>query len=364
MLIPKYSELALSKLSAPQRDRDRRFIEVIREECVAPLLAELEEAVPGYLNLSDTDKYLALLRLNEEHAPYGEHLLVDFGFLPVPAENAPEGILRDTTCAFYSGKEEEPTAYLSSEFHDGARLYLPLYIQGNSGLPLSNMLVGNLWHLLNDYSDGGFMATVYPRLPVCFKIALVAELVRQNVVTTPASACRFAAGFGDGSFESTGIDASTLVDSRGQRYGWTVTIRTTKPSNAAMDELASWMRHVVSESVRMNDRLGVPDFDGSRTSLFSADKPEAKPARGPRTGTVDLIWFINVYLPEHGQRVGRGGNISWTDAFLTFDSLFPDRYHGEWPGDIPGAVQNFRNAYYNATRRHSTKAQKGGNDGA
>lgn len=357
MLVPKLSELALAKLSAPQLDRDRQFIEVIRKEVVTPLLAELEDAVPGYSSLSDIDKYLALLRLNEEHAPDGERFLVDFGHLPMVDERTSDVYYTDTVCAFFSGKKMYQNDCLTTTVRNEAKRYIPIFIQGNSGLPLSSFINGNLW--LN-FSSEEFLNNYYVKLPPCFKVALVAELVRQNVVASRAAACRFAAGFDD-SIHATGIDASLLVDSRGQRYGWTVTFRATKPSNDAVIELASWMRNVVDESIKMNSLASsIPDFDGSYAPLFAVDTP----ARGPREGTLDLIWFIDDYLPSNDRRVGRGGNISWTDAFLMFDEMFPDRYHGVYSDDLPGAVQNFRNAYYNAKRRHAKKSQEGGNDGA
>ena len=66
-------------LTPAQMSRDSMLVEKVREEYIVPLLDELEKAIPSYSAMDEWERFVALMKLNEDVAPVGDFLMLDFG---------------------------------------------------------------------------------------------------------------------------------------------------------------------------------------------------------------------------------------------------------------------------------------------
>lgn len=322
------------RLTEAQRLRDEQIVERIRHMLVEPLLDELENVIPGYMSMDERNKYLALLRLNEEHAPIGEWMLVDFGHLPY-SDSEGETYLT-SECAFYSGG----THLFGCRDMGGVKSYHPWMVQSDiPGLPRTKdaWIVNNL--MLNiESGDEAFLDT-YREFPVCFKIAYVAEALRQNVLVSRTDACRFAAGF-DNDVSLRRVVAYALESTEGQRFGWSVTVRDTMPTNNLALEIASWLRNIVKRHITEGSFPYIMTTEGD-IPLYATDSLSK---RKPRESTLLLLQFVDEYLPSTGRHVGRvgvGQRVTWEDAYHEFNIQYPDLYSSR---------KSFEDSYHNAKR--------------
>lgn len=310
-----------SKMTDSQLMRDRAVLNEITKKLVSPLLYELSVAVRGYADMSDREKYVSLLMLNEEHAKEGDSLLVDFGSI--------NGT--DTLSSFFAGES------IQLERHwDGARQYTPLYIDSehpgfehNGSLAYNNLLL---------YDEDGLEQ--FSKLPICFRLAAIARTIQQNLLVTRKDACRYAAGFDD-DLHLTRWRARPLESGYIQRFGWYVEIRDTKPENELLREIARRIR--VSVNSYIDSYEYIPTEDGN-IPLYAESNEPRQHKRTRHASTENLVGFIDLYLPSIGLYVGRSGvgkRISWKEAFEIFNDEYPGIYNSE---------KSFRDSYYNAKK--------------
>lgn len=312
------------ELTEPQQVRDSAIVEQIRAAYIEPLLTEINEAIPDYANLDDWGKFLALMRLNEEVALKGDCLMLDFGWCS--NEGRAYG-------AVYSG-DTRPHAY---QEYEGTKVYTPFYLDSDMGIG-SSALLNNVGYLLDPEVDDG---SVYSRLPLPFKVAVLALYLRQNVLVTLMDSCRLAAGM------TTEISCKRWLLGRAQseklqNYGWILRIRDTMPSNEMVKALAHLMRWNRRTAIEL---FGPTHADG--TLLYADEKQK----RSPNKSTELLIDFVERDIPSRGLHVGRKGSgepLSWDKAYLMFNELHPDIY---------SSTKSFRDSYYNAKK---AREQEGG----
>ena len=327
-----------------QKLRDGWFIDYFTNEIRPQLLEELNDAIPGYANMGDKDKYLALLRLNEEHAPHGAWILADFGYLGDLNDDG-DKMLRETGCAFYRGGSE---AYTFTEL-GGVRRYIPLYKHTDTvGIDSNEAILTDYMLWLNPPNNA---ESETDKMPICFKGAFFAEMVRQNLTVSRVAACRFIFGMTD-ELHIERVRIRAIEDGRFQRFGWTITIRDTMPSNEMADALAAWMRAAVRREME-DGSARTYDFEGGTTApLFAEGEPKRR--RGQeRTNT--LLYFIDKYLPSKGYHLAgkrkEPGYLSWEDAWEMFGEMYP-KFAYSW-------VDTFKSSYTQAKARR--KAAGNGN---
>lgn len=332
-----------SKQTSDQMLRDKAVISFFRETYVDPLQSDLDTLVPGYKTMSDVDKLVALLRLNEEHAPNGSWLLVDFGSL-LP--------YWDTECAFYAGI---PLVSDYQEEPDGPRMFKPRYTF-KEGLGSYRSLL-----IISDGKVG--TALIQPDiiftedLPITFKLAVIAHTLMANAFVDLRQACRFVAGIGDDEPTPFRIRAREVETRTGQHFGWSIDIRDTYPSNKLMIDIAKLLRNcndsgdsTLPSMIATN--VGVQPRHAEHEQLLpgqhNSKGKSLSHKRGPRESTRTLLEFVDGYLPSlgyHVWRTGDGEKISWDDAFRMFCEKYPDP-SGKRPSRWFGDAVTFKNRYY------------------
>lgn len=313
-----------------QRARDTRIVDTIRSRYLAPLLDELEEAVPGYKAMDELSKVDALKRLNDATERRGERLLAKF--IPM------------AEFFVYSGVDEEPW------IHQGTSPGITVgYMAENCDFlsVLDALKNERRWR---------------PNYSLPFRVALVAEALRQNVVIDSYSAYSFAAGID----EEPTLQRFTIteaVDHDGDTFGWTITIRDTWPTDTFMKYIASMLRGQVKHAESLNSRLEEYGYE----TLFRYTERER--IRKPRENTMLLLQFINDELPARKMNVAKNGvgrkvqfaealreylsrrpgdsdtreriRISWESAYRLFDEQYPALFKN---------AKSFENSYRNAER--------------
>lgn len=298
-------------ITEAQRLRDGAFISMVREKYVTPLVAELEQAIAGYSDMEPYGRFMALMELNEEHAPCGESLLLDFGYVGRGTDE------RGNLCADASltsrGLVFSGTRFnYSCEMRNGVPVYSETFRQL---FPVGSK--GDIRPILD--SDA------YGSLPLAFRVALVALYVRRNVFATNRDACLFAAGIRK-TIELRRYFVDGVKTEDGELLGWNVMIRDARPENAFLISLGKMLR----ESAKAYAEAGnIAEYENANS-------------RTRRDSTETLIAFIEVSLPARGIHVGRGGNASWKKAFALFEEEHPGMYKN------PKA---FENSYHNAKRQ-------------
>ena len=319
---------SFSKMTDSQQMRDKAVLKEIDERFVSPLLEELNTIVDGYREMDDREKFVSLLRLNEEHAQKGDSLLVDFGSI--------DG--NSTWTAFYAGE----SLFTYQEWDDVKR-YCPLHVDSDlpglggrsDALILNNLLL---------YEESALER--FAELPICFKLAVIARTIQQNLLVNRVDACRYAAGF-DKELHLTRWRVRPLESGNTQRFGWLIEIRDTKPENELMKELARKMRSSVQAD--MNGYGYIPTDEGDAPLYAEADEPRKKKRTRHET-TERLVYFIEDVLPSTGRYVGRSGDgrrIGWEQAFAEYCESYPNDYSSE---------KSFRDSYYNARKARQEEA--------
>lgn len=315
-----------------QAERDESLIKHVRETLVMPLLEEIGQRIPSYMEMSELERFKALMRINSEYAYMGPSLPLRLGWA------ADFGTMKS---AVFSNKNE---LYLYKDI-GGAVVYEPLIVDSEAG---NDELYSNAAYLL-DYEaadENSFVNTVYKTLPIPFKIALVALYVRQHVITTYEESCRFAAGWSDAPrfarimYKSIGAAAE-------QRFGWHVFFRDAMPQNAMGEEVARVLRQ--RAAVDTKSFPGWIDEGGQLIPLFDGYDPTAKQKRDSRESTKLLKDFFTRILPSRGYYVGRSGvgtRLMIDDAYKQFDTLHPGLYTSK---------ESFANAYYRARKEWGVK---------
>ncbi len=309
-----------SSLSESQKMRDNSILDEIHSEYVAPLIDELCSLIPNYSSMDDRSKFVQLLLLNEEFALNGDWLQVDFGYM---------SDMNRAIAAFYSGEQ----SHYYQEW-DGVKAYIPYYVSADEiGVPLNPLMP--FWASIPNYTDEGRKS--FDALPICFRIAVIARTIQQNLLVTLRDACRYAAGF-DTELTLKRFRVRAYESSEMQRFGWCVDIRDTSPENELMLKIAG------------DIRLEVKSHEGKQYSCSPLYTETDKPRKRRRTrheSTEKLIAFVDIVLPGRGYYVGRKGKgerLSWDSAYSMFCEEFPGIYN---------SVKSFRDSYYNAKKARS-----------
>lgn len=308
-------------LNDAQGARDSYMVNKIRDDLIAPLVCELEAAIPGYKAMGNESRFAALMKLNEEHAPNGYSLVLDFGM----SDNGTR--LRS---AVYSGRND---LHLYSE-RDGYKIYDPWFLESFGGVPGS--IASNIEYLLfpPHGHDHGFRS-VYDGLPLPFKIAVSAQYIKQNVVTTTPKACQFAAGWVS-AIEPSRFVCVPMEGTSLQRFGWLIALRDTKPQNEMGIHIAKALRSYTDSAAQQFPGWPV---DGELVPLFAAEQ-----TRTWHKSTELLVDFVERVLPSMGLYMGRSGKgkrISIKKAYSMFDELHPGLYK---------SPKTFYNSYLNARK--------------
>ena len=308
--------------------RDKAIVDDIMSAYVKPLLLELDETVSYYSGLSDREKYVALLRLNEASAPRGQWLTMAFGaLLDGSLDGGINGGIWDASAAFFAG--DATGDFFGLEDMGGTRAFRPCALYPNM--------------------EG------FGSFPLPFRVAVVADLLARNTSLSFVSACRLAAGFDtvdNARFDR--VDVRPLVADDNQRFGWNITIRDTLPTNDLLLSVAAEIREGVKSNIRDKDEgnedeskayfyAGL-DGDGKPIPLYSSED-EAQ-IRAFRDSASTLVEFVDNYLPSKGVQVGKRGKTgykSWDDAAEMFAEMFPSFKYSN------GTVM--RNAYNGAKKR-------------
>lgn len=311
--------MCISELETPtdaQRMRDEAFLRSTRAEYGSPLADELERLSPGYKDADWYGKFTSLMRLNEEYAPKGASLLLDFG--TVAWSKGEDGRLvlhndRKACGLVFCGDSR----LYSVEERDGVRLYSPKAYDGGFG-NTPNQTAPDLSSLLADKS-----------IPPHFRVALLALYTRQNIPMDVSASCRFAAGC-----HLELVERRWWADSivSGDRIvGWSLVIRDETPPDVLLKHIGSLIRETdVSQSHRVRTKF--PRAGIKRRTYHDSTK--------------NLVTFVNEYLPSKGMYVlrsdaGKGESITWKRAYALFDERYPGTY---------SSPQSMSNAYYNAVK--------------
>jgi len=325
------NEKDYSELTDAQKERDLSIIEGIRKLHVKPLADEIRAAVPEWDGLNEWERYLALMRLNDEvlhrcreaKNSFGDSLSIDFG-------NYEENPRLGMYGAVYSG--------MSTFVVNGSGDTVIRHIAGFSqrGIDRSALDFMNTLFLNNDFE----------RLPLPFKIAAVALHIQQSVLISHVDACRFAAGF-DEEPNLRRVMISSIEADLGQVIGWNISIRDTYPDRDMLKEIAGLLRNYVSDATS-NGR----EYIDLRYLQFAEYDPNIKQTRDLNDDTNTLYDFVTYELPSMGCYPGRmkpsGGrkltHITWNDAFAIFEQRYP-RLQGRY---IDG--DSFKHSYQQARK--------------
>lgn len=312
------------KLTEPQALRDEAFVSNVRREYVEPLLTELCNAVSGYEGMDDLGKFNALMRLNEEHAPKGTHLMLDFGSFP-KIYITEGGAFEEACAAVYSG---DVALYNCGEVN-GTKRYVPLIENSRVGVNGRGAGVGYL------ISRDGLPSPLYESLPLPFRVALIALYLRENVIVNYAESCRFAAGALQ-ELTCRRVLLGTHGSGHLARFGWQLNIRDNTPENQMFVEIARSLRSRTAQEEA---------FFGGKSPFLAEHKQDEPRRRARNTSTELLIDFIERELPSRGLYVGRKGSgrrITWEQAYFMFDELHPNRY---------ASKKSFADSYSNAKKK-------------
>lgn len=305
-----------------QMQRDSRVIREIEERYVRPLQAEIEAVIPGYRDMSERNKFVELMRLNQPHAPKGDWLMVHFG------HTSPDDGYYKMESAVYLGGDHRVTCFTV----DGVKCYHPIFIMNQQpGVTVrpGNRLYNNAQMFIEEETED------YLAFPIPFKIALIAQLIRQNLPVDLCSACRFVAGF-ESELTMRRWRINEAIGGNWQIFGWNIEIRDTIPENELLTHIARHIRATAEE--RASNFIGWPSDEGEIT-LFSEYDPRK---RKPRESTELLVDFIERDLPSNGYYVGRSGEgtkLTWEQAYIRFNDLHPDIYSSR---------KSFEDSYHNA----------------
>lgn len=306
------------ELTQAQMNRDEGILEDIRTRFIAPLIADLEKAIPHYLALKEPERFIALMRLNDDANQRGDRLSVDFGcyFEGEKLASVFEGV-------FFSGVE----GYSGHIYGDPnmPMVYVPRFSEGHFRGYVT--LHGQKYESICEY-------------PLPFRIAIIAHHLTAVLVCPLESACRFAAGWDDSLFtgriciEELSAGEKFVPDEDDEEigitinasHGWKITIRDTSPKNELMLDICRYIRSVVNES---QDGQQSMDDDRYYCPSFTEQSPELRHTRAQHQSTECLTDFLFRFLPERGLHVGRKGKgekLGWDDAYQLFTAEYGDYY--------------------------------------
>lgn len=302
-------------ITEAQALRDRAFIRNVRRDYIDSLMQELNELIPGYDEMSERDKFAALMKENEKVPDTGYNLVLDFGIdVELMAQNR-ERVSFPARSLVFSGRREQ--AYVDAQ---DFVMHYPTLATSKYGIPngASFTNAGLLWIDKEERA-----------LPPVFRVALIAQYIRENILVSLVDACRFAAGWVD-EIEPRRIQVERVVSDQSQVFGWSITIRDTMPSNEMMRDLARVLRALAAWDVEENGEftLELGTNQPTELPLFDGYEPSK---RTPRATTNMLVSFIEDYLPREGLRVRRDSDkslkkITWKQAYDMFDEMHPGIY--------------------------------------
>ena len=344
------------RLTRYQKARDDEVLSCIQTKFVEPLAEELEVAIKEYESLSDVQKFLEIMRTNEDSAPNGCALPLDFGEraqgMVICKGLVFAGANLYETQTIHVFKGVEGTDYIASvegvewlgdpreDWIEERELWysetFPRFGAGYFGTTrmgrLDQVPSDKLERVLEEASS----TDIYKELPVSFKVAVVAQLICQNILVPYSDACRYAAGL-DKKIEPRRRLISPLQSEYGP-YGWLVAIRDKKPENKMLIDLARTLRHASPDSLEL-------DVYNSVMGVEVAPPPPERKERSRRDRTETLVSFIDEILPARHKyvgRIGEGEHISFDKAKVMFDEEYPEFSYN--------STRSFRNSYYNARK--------------
>ena len=356
------------QLTVVQRKRDEDVIDEIRRNYIEPTLSILEAHYPDYLTMSDHDKFKALMLLNESHAPKGEYLLLDFGDCTACNGNDLMGC-RMSSAVFtgisWARKDPPSNSECPNTFKpmfrpigynvdhwDGGTGSVAFYLEQHRLDPFyldEDELEDDADFDMLDFASD---LMTLGQFPIPFRIALIANLIRQSVICTYVAACRFAAGIDD-KLELCQYYVNPLItgDSYGEYYGWNIVIREAKPKNDPyMHDISRTLQKAVAEETtyvkqanKLRSKLLGTNYD------FFQSRFQSSP-RGKYASTRVLEDFLFRLLPSKGLHIGRKGEgkpLSWAAAHTLFLE--------EYGCDTYRSMESFQSRCYALMKAHRRK---------
>ena len=348
-------------ITASQRARDASVLRSIKEDYVNPLIDELEEVIAGYKNMSEPEKFIAIMRENEKYAPKGYPLPLDFGAtcgLVICSGLVFSGDLSELGKNSYELLYECRTEGDDEERENAVVVYSEKFPQLREGLFIGENVIATYSSFPQLLS--GLFATAqdeplrmlppsrldqcllqyrsdYEGFPPTFKIGILAQLVAQSVLVPFSEACRFVAGWTE-EVETRRWLARQRQSVRGP-HGWILKIRDIKPENELMRNCAVAMRSMP----QISQNALVARFFGNEPA-YKSERNKQHNERSRRERTNVLVEFIDSVLPSRGLHVGRTGagkHITYEEACIEFNREFPQYSYKE---------SAFRSAYFNAKK--------------
>lgn len=295
-------------LTESQKQRDLSFLQDVTERYLNPLLVELNEAIPSYSELSEWERFMALMRINQEYFENGNALCLDFGYCE-------ERQIQMRGWVFPHTNLLTPIDY-----GDGVTVFDPWFQESQVGTIERMVFSGNVQVVLERRPD------MYNALPLPYKIAVMALHIRQNVITTRIASCRCAACW-DNSLTVYRQLATQIIGANQQRFGWSVFIRDTMPENNMGIDIAKTLKALAEADISLNDAY--IETKSGDVPTYAEHEPDKKQRRANRQTTNNLKDFFTRYLPSQNLYVGRSGEgtrISQSEAFELFDAMYPNQY--------------------------------------
>ncbi len=312
---------------------DTRFLEEMEDSFVRPLVAELEELVPGYAEMNPTARWVAVLKLNEPLFGKGDHL--DFYGMYVYA---------GTQIGHMVTKRWEDVTV--SQYH-------PRFANMESGHLLS--INGGEETISDIEYFFRYERNLYDGLPISYRAALIYTYIREKVIADAEETARFVLGCYLDSLErfATGrIGVRPIFGNSNLYRGWNVQIRDAKPSEKLMRELGRYIRYEASCNENLagdhmgglvKDPLEEADISGTgsiatpvdyTSVLFEdADLERHRKRRAPKQKTELACRFV-YELEQSGVIDGRKGGIGYAGALAKLQLQYEDMTFNYTPDSL------------------------------
>ena len=301
-------------LTESQLKRDGAFLDSVVSRFIVPLLNDLANAIPGYFQLSEWERFVALMRMNQAYfdKSNGNALCLDFGYCEEQQKGMRGWVFPHV--ALFTG----------DVCSDDAISFHPLFQESQAGMvdtfEHSGKTVESIERLPTDFH------ITFDELPLPYRIAVIALHIRQSIITTREGSCRLAAGW-DTQISIHRQYIQPLITEGMQRYGWSVLIRDTIPENKMGEDIVRRIKTWVETDLSLYPAY-LDTADGN-IPTYAEHEPDKKQRRANRETTNNLRDFFTRYLPSENLYVGRSGEgkrISQAEAFELFDEMYPGQY--------------------------------------
>lgn len=299
-------------LTESQFNRDSAFLDAVAKHLISPLLADLVDAIPGYLQLSEWDRFVSLMRINQDYFQNGNALCLDFGYCEEQQKEMRGWVFPHIPL------------FVGDVCSDSVVSFHPLFQESQAGMfdtfEHSGKTIENIERLSSDFH------TCFDELPLPYRIAVISLLIRQNIIMKREDSCRVAAAW-DTQAKILRQHIRPLLSENMQRFGWSVLIRDTVPENNMGKDIVRRIKTWVAADLSMHPTY--LDATNGETPTYAEHEPDKPQTRANRQTTNNLRDFFMRYLPNEGLYVGRSGvgkRISQKEAFELFSELYPGQY--------------------------------------